>query len=163
MSVEGHQATDGEDMQAFMNALSPGYFETMQIPMLEGRDFSRSDVEGERDGRDRQPPASPSTSSRARARSASTSAAAAGPTTKLDDRDHRRRRRLAVRRAARRRAAAGVRAELGHGQRGVLRAHARRLVAAAFSADPQRGEAARRRRCRSTTMKTSRGSSTRRC
>ena len=25
MSVEGHRAADGEDMQAFMNALSPGY------------------------------------------------------------------------------------------------------------------------------------------
>ena len=55
MAVEGHQAKDGEDMQAFMNALSPGYFETMKIPILEGRDFSRSDVEGERHGRDRQP------------------------------------------------------------------------------------------------------------
>jgi predicted permease len=44
MTVEGHRAADGEDMQAFMNALSPGYFETMQIPMLEGRDFTRADV-----------------------------------------------------------------------------------------------------------------------
>jgi hypothetical protein len=26
MSVEGHKAADGEDMQAFMNAVSPGYF-----------------------------------------------------------------------------------------------------------------------------------------
>jgi predicted permease len=40
MSVEGHRAADGEDMQAFMNALSPGYFETMRIPFLEGRDFT---------------------------------------------------------------------------------------------------------------------------
>src|SRR3954470_23257064 len=44
MSVEGHQAKDGEDMQAFMNALSPGYFETMEIPLLEGRDFTRQDA-----------------------------------------------------------------------------------------------------------------------
>jgi predicted permease len=44
MSVEGHQATDGEDMQAFMNSLSPGYFETMRIPLLEGRDFTRLDA-----------------------------------------------------------------------------------------------------------------------
>ena len=44
MSVEGHRAKDGEDMQAFMNALSPGYFETMGIPLLEGRDFRQSDA-----------------------------------------------------------------------------------------------------------------------
>jgi len=43
-AVEGHQAADGEDMQAFMNALSPGYFATMQIPVLEGRDFTVMDV-----------------------------------------------------------------------------------------------------------------------
>ncbi len=43
-SVEGHQAKDGEDMQAFMNSLSPGYFETMGIPLLEGRDFDRRDI-----------------------------------------------------------------------------------------------------------------------
>src|SRR5438445_1544682 len=44
MAVEGHQAKDGEDMQAFMNAVSPGYFETMKIPILEGRDFRVSDA-----------------------------------------------------------------------------------------------------------------------
>jgi predicted permease len=44
MSVEGHRAADGEDMQAFMNAFSPGYFETMKIPILEGRDFRQSDL-----------------------------------------------------------------------------------------------------------------------
>jgi predicted permease len=43
-AVEGHKAADGEDMQAFMNALSPGYFKTMQIPILEGRDFTEADV-----------------------------------------------------------------------------------------------------------------------
>ena len=42
--VEGHQARDGEDMQAFMNSLSPGYFETMGVPVLEGRDFRRGDI-----------------------------------------------------------------------------------------------------------------------
>jgi predicted permease len=42
--VEGHTPQDGEDMQAFMNALSPGYFETMKIPILEGRDFRVSDI-----------------------------------------------------------------------------------------------------------------------
>ena len=43
MSVEGHTAKDGEDMQAFMNTLSPGYFATLKIPFLEGRDFRQSD------------------------------------------------------------------------------------------------------------------------
>jgi len=43
-SVEGHQAKDGEDMQAFMNSLSPGYFQTMGIPVLEGRDFDARDM-----------------------------------------------------------------------------------------------------------------------
>ena len=43
MSVEGHQAKDGEDMQAFMNAVSPGYFATMGVPVLAGRDFDDRD------------------------------------------------------------------------------------------------------------------------
>lgn len=47
MSVEGHKPIDGENMQAFMNALSPGYFEAMRIPILEGRDFRESDVQRE--------------------------------------------------------------------------------------------------------------------
>jgi predicted permease len=44
MSVEGHKAKDGEDMQAFMNAISPGYWKTMGAPLLEGRDFDERDA-----------------------------------------------------------------------------------------------------------------------
>jgi predicted permease len=43
ISVEGHTAADGENMQAFMNMLSPGYFQTMGVALLEGRDFDRRD------------------------------------------------------------------------------------------------------------------------
>jgi putative ABC transport system permease protein len=44
VQVEGHVAQDGENMQAFMNALSPRYFETMGVTTLEGRDFDRRDM-----------------------------------------------------------------------------------------------------------------------
>jgi predicted permease len=43
MSVEGHKASNGEDMQAFMNALTPGYFKAMRVPLLAGRDFRLTD------------------------------------------------------------------------------------------------------------------------
>jgi len=43
-AVEGHQAKDGENMQSWMNSLAPGYFATMNIPLLEGRDFRPDDV-----------------------------------------------------------------------------------------------------------------------
>jgi predicted permease len=44
MSVEGHQNKDGEDMQAFMNFVSPGYWQTVGEPLLEGRDFDERDT-----------------------------------------------------------------------------------------------------------------------
>ena len=47
VAVEGHTPTDGEDIQAFMNALSPGYFGTMGIRLIEGRDFTLMDAKQE--------------------------------------------------------------------------------------------------------------------
>jgi predicted permease len=44
MSVEGHAAHDGENMQAFMNGISPGYWPTMGVRLLEGRDFDARDA-----------------------------------------------------------------------------------------------------------------------
>jgi predicted permease len=43
MSVEGHRIKDGEDMQAYMNGVSPDYWKTMGIPVIAGRDFSDGD------------------------------------------------------------------------------------------------------------------------
>ena len=44
MSVEGHKSKDGEDMQAFMNSVMPGYFEAMGVPLIAGRQFDRRDI-----------------------------------------------------------------------------------------------------------------------
>jgi predicted permease len=44
MGVEGHQSKDGEDMQAFMNAVSSDYWKTMGVRMVEGRDFDKRDA-----------------------------------------------------------------------------------------------------------------------
>jgi predicted permease len=43
INVVGHQAKDGEDLNATNNILSPEYFKTMGIPLLAGRDFNDED------------------------------------------------------------------------------------------------------------------------
>jgi predicted permease len=51
--VDGHRAEPGEDMQVFYNLVSPGYWQAMGVPLLQGRDFDERDrVDG---GDDPQP------------------------------------------------------------------------------------------------------------
>jgi predicted permease len=43
--VDGYQPRQGEDMELPINIVSPGYFETLRMPMLAGRDFDSRDTE----------------------------------------------------------------------------------------------------------------------
>ncbi|MGH9693812.1 MAG: FtsX-like permease family protein, partial [Bryobacteraceae bacterium] len=43
VAVEGHPGKEGEDMQAYYNLVSPGYWRAMGISLLEGRDFDERD------------------------------------------------------------------------------------------------------------------------
>jgi len=43
---EGHQRAEDRETQAYVNGLSPGYWRTMGVPLLEGRDFEDGDVSG---------------------------------------------------------------------------------------------------------------------
>jgi predicted permease len=45
VSVEGYSAKAGENIAAFMNSISPGYFATLGVPFLTGRDFNFKDTE----------------------------------------------------------------------------------------------------------------------
>ncbi len=44
VNVEGYTSKPGEDMNPQFNAISPAYFATLGVPLLEGRDFSDRDT-----------------------------------------------------------------------------------------------------------------------
>ena len=43
IAVQGYSPRRGENMKLYRNVISPGYFATLQIPLLEGRDFNDLD------------------------------------------------------------------------------------------------------------------------
>jgi predicted permease len=45
VTVEGHASAPQENMQAFMNSISPGYFAALGVPIVAGRDFTVQDTE----------------------------------------------------------------------------------------------------------------------
>lgn len=44
VNVEGYASKPGEDMNPNFNCVSPGYFATLGVPLIEGRDFSARDT-----------------------------------------------------------------------------------------------------------------------
>jgi len=46
VNIEGYTAQRGEDMEVAFNIVGPHYFQTMQTPLLRGRDFDERDVTG---------------------------------------------------------------------------------------------------------------------
>src|SRR5688572_3471599 len=44
--VQGYDSAAGEDMNSMINSVGPGYFATLGVPLLQGRDFTDNDVDG---------------------------------------------------------------------------------------------------------------------
>src|SRR5205823_10424117 len=45
LKVKGYVPTPGENMKIYRNVISPGYFDLLHIPIVEGRDFTEQDGE----------------------------------------------------------------------------------------------------------------------
>ena len=45
MTIEGYTSRAGDRREAFMNSISPGYFSTLGVPIVAGRDFTAQDTE----------------------------------------------------------------------------------------------------------------------
>ncbi len=52
ITVEGHAAKPGDEPAPYMNQIGPGYFATLGVPILAGRDFNRQDTDEVKHGPD---------------------------------------------------------------------------------------------------------------
>jgi predicted permease len=53
VTVEGYTPKPGDGPQPYMNSISPGYFATLGVPLLAGRDFTLKDVDQVKHGPDK--------------------------------------------------------------------------------------------------------------
>ncbi|HVP45027.1 MAG TPA: ABC transporter permease [Bryobacteraceae bacterium] len=53
VTVEGFTPKQGENPEPYMNSISPGYFNTLGVPFVAGRDFTIKDVDEIKHGRDK--------------------------------------------------------------------------------------------------------------